>query len=80
MHVIISWFNQEQLRKRICNIGSWHHWKQRLKISKIADLKSDLSNTDEEVAPQDPKVLRAFVWWGTGTNVDPKDDVSFYNT
>ena len=57
----------EKLRKYI---SSWHHWKQRLKISKIAKFESDLSKTDEEIAPQSRKILRTFVWWGPGTNVN----------
>ena len=35
-----------------------HHWKERLKISKIAKFESDLFKTNEESR----EVLQTFVW------------------
>ena len=44
-----------------------HHWKERLKISKIAKFKSDLLKTNEDKAPQfqSREILQTrSVWWG----------------
>ena len=42
-----------------------HHWKKRLKISKIAKFESDLFKTNEDTtAPQSREILQPFVWWG----------------
>ena len=41
-----------------------HHWKELLKISKIAKFECDLLKTNEDSAPQSREILPTFVWWG----------------
>ena len=41
-----------------------HHWKEYLKISKIAKFQSDLLKINEDIAPQSRGILQTFVWWG----------------
>ena len=48
-----------------------HHWKERLKISKIAKFESDLFKTNEDIAPQSREILQTFVWLGGGTCPSP---------
>ena len=50
-----------------------HHWKELLKISKIAKFECDLLKTNEDSAPQSREILQMFVWWGGGlaTNLPP---------
>ena len=43
-----------------------HHWKERLKINKIAKFKSDTSLASEGIALQSCENLETFVWWGGG--------------
>ena len=40
-----------------------HHWKELLKISKIAKFECDLLKTNEDSAPQSREILQTFVWW-----------------
>ena len=40
-----------------------HHWKENLKIGKIAKFESDLLKTNEDTAPQSREILQTFVWW-----------------
>ena len=44
--------------EKIC----WHHWKERLKISKIAQFESDLLKSNEDINPQSREILQTFVW------------------
>ena len=44
--------------RKIC----WHHWKEPLKISKIAKFEKDLLKANEDTAPQSCKILQTFVW------------------
>ena len=39
-----------------------HHWKEHLKITKIAKFESDLLKTNEDTAPQSRETLQTFVW------------------
>ena len=52
-----------------------HHWKGRLKISKISKFESDLLKTNKDIAPQSREILQTFVWWvaQTPTSVDFRD-------
>ena len=34
----------------------WHHWKQRLKINKIAWFESNLLKTNKDIAPQSREI------------------------
>ena len=34
-----------------------HHWKDRLKISKVAKFESDRMKTNKDIAPQNRKIL-----------------------
>ena len=43
-----------------------HHWKERLKITKIAKFESDLLKTNQDIAPQGREILQTFVCWGGG--------------
>ena len=43
-----------------------HHWKERLKIGKLGKFESDLSKTNEDIAPQRSEILQTFVWRGGG--------------
>ena len=51
---------RQQTRSRFISTLTWtnkgkigrHHWKERLKISKIAKFKSDLLKTKEDIAAQ----------------------------
>ena len=43
-----------------------HHWKECLKISKIAKFESDLLKTNEDIASQTRTILQMFVWWWGG--------------
>ena len=45
-----------------------HHWKGRLKISKISKFESDLLKSYKDTAPQSREILQTFVWGGGGTN------------
>ena len=38
-----------------------HHWKECLKISKIAKFESDLLKTNDDTAPQSREILQTFV-------------------
>ena len=38
-----------------------HHWKERLKIDKIAKFGSKLLNTNEDIAPESREILKTFV-------------------
>ena len=44
-----------------------HHWKERLKINKIAKFESDLLKNSEEIAPLIHKISQTFVWGGLKT-------------
>ena len=50
-----------------------HHWKERLKINKIAKFESDLLKTNEDIASYSREILQTFVWVGGegGTNLPP---------
>ena len=50
-----------------------HHWKGRLKISKISKFESDLLKSYKDTAPQSREILQTFVWGegGGGTNFSP---------
>ena len=48
-----------------------HHWKQRLKINKIAKFESDLSKTNEDIAPQKREILNMFLCWGHKLALSP---------
>ena len=48
-----------------------HHWKERLKISKIDKFESDLLTTNKDKASQSSEILQTFVWWGLGTDLSP---------
>ena len=37
------------------------HWKERLKIYKIAKFESDLLKSNEDTAPQSREILQTFV-------------------
>ena len=54
-----------------------YHWKEHLKMSKIAKFESDLLKTNEVIAPQSRKILQTFVWWGAQTC--PPPSVNFHN-
>ena len=41
-----------------------HHWKGRLKISKISKFESDLLKSYKDTAPQSREILQTFVWGG----------------
>ena len=41
-----------------------HHWKGRLKISKISKFESDLLKSYKDTAPQSREILQTFVWRG----------------
>ena len=41
-----------------------HHWKERVKISKIAKFESDLLKTKEDTVPKRRENLQTFVRWG----------------
>ena len=43
-----------------------HHWKGRLKISKISKFESDLLRSYKDTAPQSREILQTFVWGGGG--------------
>ena len=43
-----------------------HHWKGRLKISKISKFESDLLKSYKDTAPQSREILQTFVWGGGG--------------
>ena len=56
-----------------------HHWKECLKISKIAKFESDLLKTNEDIASQTRTILQTFVWWGGGgTNLPPTIQTSVH--
>ena len=44
---VFSTSDMDQLRKILA-----HHWKERLKISKIAKFETDLLKTNEDIAPR----------------------------
>ena len=48
-----------------------YHWKERLKISKIAKLESDLLKTNIDTAPQSRESLQTLVWRGAQTCPPP---------
>ena len=48
-----------------------HHWKERVKISKIAKFESDLLKTKEDTALKSRKNLQTFVWWAAQTYPPP---------
>ena len=41
-----------------------HHWKERVKISKIAKFESDLLKTKEDTVPKRRENLQTFARWG----------------
>ena len=41
-----------------------HHWKGRLKISKISKFESDLLKSYKDTAPQSHEIWQTFVWGG----------------
>ena len=43
-----------------------HHWKERLKISKISKFESDLLKSYKDTAPQSREIWQTFVWGGGG--------------
>ena len=43
-----------------------HHWKERLKINKIAKFESDLLKNSGEIAPLIHEISQTFVWGGGG--------------
>ena len=45
-----------------------HHWKERIKISKIAKFQSDLLKTNEVIAPQSREILYLFPTIKTSVN------------
>ena len=66
---VFSTFGMDKLRKI-----RRHHWKERLKISKIAKFQSDLLKTNEDIAPQSREILQRFVCrghWQTPTHPPP---------
>ena len=58
---VFSTFYMDQLGKT-----SRHHWKERLKMRKIAKFESDFLKTYEDIAPQNCENLQTFVWWWWG--------------
>ena len=57
-----------------------HHWKECLKISKIAKFESDLLKTNEDIASQTRTILQMFVWWwGTNLPSTIQTSVNFCN-
>ena len=56
-----------------------HYWKERLKISKIAEFESDLLKTNKDIAPQSREILQTFVWGG-GHNLAPPPPPSTIQT
>ena len=48
-----------------------HHWKERLKISKLAKFESDLLKTNKDIPPQSGKILQIYVWCGAQTCPPP---------
>ena len=56
LFAVFSTFDMDKLGKT-----RWHHWKQRLKINKIAKFKSDLLKTNKDIAPQSREILQTFV-------------------
>ena len=46
-----------------------HHWKERLKINKIAKFESDLLKNSEEIAPLIHEISQTFVWGGGGSKL-----------
>ena len=49
-----------------------HHWKECLKIDKIAKFESDLLKNSEEIAPYFHEISQTFVWGGGGAqNLPP---------
>ena len=57
--IVFSMFNMDQLGKI-----RRHHWKERVKISKIAKFESDLLKTKEDTVPKRRENLQTFVRWG----------------
>ena len=58
LFAVFSTFDMDKLGKI-----RWHHWKQRLKINKIAWIESDLLKTNKDIAPQSREILQTLVWW-----------------
>ena len=56
---VFSISDMDQLRKI-----RRHHWKERVKISKIAKFESDLLKTKEDTALKSRENLQTFVRWG----------------
>ena len=48
-----------------------HHWKERVKISKIAKFESDFLKTKEDTVPKSRDNLQTFVRWGAQTCPPP---------
>ena len=48
-----------------------YHWKEHLKMSKIAKFESDLLKTNEVIAPQSRESLQMFVWLRAQTYSPP---------
>ena len=49
-----------------------HHWKERLKINKIAKFESDLLKNSGEIAPLIHEISQTFVWGrGGAQNLPP---------
>ena len=53
---VFSTFNMDQLVKI-----RRHHWKERLRISKIAKFENDLLKTNEGLTPQCREILQTFL-------------------
>ena len=58
-----------------------HHWKEHIKIWKIAKFESNLLKTNEGIAPQSREILQRFVWWLAQTYPHPtiQTSVNFRN-
>ena len=59
---VFSTFDMDKLEKI-----RRHHWKERLKINKIAKFESDTSLASEDIALQSREILQTFLWWGAQT-------------
>jgi len=44
-----------------------HCWKERLKISNLAEFESIMSEASEDTVPQSREVLQTLIWWGAQT-------------
>ena len=77
-HVFFPTFDMDKFGKI-----RWHHWKDRLKMRKIAKFESDSLNANEDTAPQSREILQTFVWGLARVNFDklhgPKSSDSAQN-